>query len=186
MQAMAKLVLSQKIKYCGISDFSAKSMEKCFAILQKYQTRLISNQVSFSLLNRKIEKNGILDLAKKLNITIIAYSPLEQGILSGKFHDDPGRISKMYGFRKYMPHYRSRNLARYKPVIDVLRQIAEKHNATPAQVALNWVINFHGDTMVAIVGATTGEQARMNADAMYLNLSEEELIRLDEVSREFI
>jgi aryl-alcohol dehydrogenase-like predicted oxidoreductase len=182
MQAMAKLILVGKIKYAGISNFSAKSMEKCHAVLQKYQARLISNQVSYSLLNRKIEKNGVLDLAKKLNISIIAYSPLEQGILSGKFHDDPGKIKQIYGIRKYMPGYWVSKLKKSKPLIEILKNIAQKYSAAPAQVALSWVLNFHGNTVVAIAGATSAEQAKVNAEALHLHLSEEELHQLDEVS----
>jgi len=86
MEAMAKLVKANKIRQVGVSNFSASKMRRAWETLQKSGINLLSNQVQYSLLNRKIETNGILDTAKELGITIIAYSPLAQGLVTGKFH----------------------------------------------------------------------------------------------------
>ena len=185
MEAMAKLVLLKKIRSVGVSNFSAKRMEKAFAVLQKYGARLESNQVRYSLLDRRIESNGVLDLAGKLNITIIAYSPLAQGILSGRFHEHPEQIARISGYRKYMPQFKKGFLEKCRPVISVLKELSEKYDATPAQISLAWVIQHHGDKVVAIPGASSVKQAAANAQAMELQLSEEDLIRLDQISVPF-
>ena len=92
MRAMAQLVKDQKIKYVGVSNFSASQMRKAHEELKKYGLKLVSNQVRYNLLNRKIEWNGVLETAKELNIAIIAYSPLAQGLLTGKYHENPDSI----------------------------------------------------------------------------------------------
>lgn len=184
IQAMAKLVRDGKIRYVGVSNFSARRMRIAHDELAKQEQHLVSNQVVYSLLNRKIETNGILDAAKALGISIIAYSPLAQGLLSGKFHDDPQLIQSR-PFRKFMPAFKSKGLEKSFPVINALKELAEKYHATPSQVALNWLIHFHGETVVAIPGATRIKQAEENIGAMKFKLSEDDLNRLDQVSTIF-
>ncbi|HEX9970531.1 MAG TPA: aldo/keto reductase, partial [bacterium] len=181
IREMAKLVEMGKIRYVGVSNFSAKRMRIAHEELAKHGLRLVSNQVNYSLLNRKIETNGVMDAAKELGISIIAYSPLAQGLLSGKFHDNPA-IIKNLSYRKYLPAFKSKGLAKSRPVIDVLKELAKKYDATPSQVALNWVMNFKGDMMVAIPGATKISHAKENIDAMKFELAPEDLIRLDEIT----
>ncbi len=178
---MAKLVKLGKIRYVGVSNFSAKRMRIAHEELAKHGLSLISNQVIYSLLNRKIETNGVMETAKELGISIIAYSPLAQGLLSGKFHDNP-KIIKNLSYRKYLPAFSSRGLAKSRPVIDVLKELATKYDATPSQIALNWVMNFKGDMVVAIPGATKIQQAEENINAMKFKLEQEDLTRLDEIS----
>jgi aryl-alcohol dehydrogenase-like predicted oxidoreductase len=185
MRAMSKLVQEEKIRYVGVSNYSAKQMRKAQAELSKFGLPLVSNQVEYSLLKRKIERNGVLDAAKELGIAIIAYSPLAQGILSGKFHDDPQSVQKMVGFRKRKPLFRLEGLKKSRPVIDALKELAEKYGATPAQIALNWVTQFHGNTVVAIPGATKVKQAEDNAGSMRFKLTKDELDHLDKISRDF-
>ena len=181
MQEMAKLVKLGKIRYVGVSNFSAKRMRIAHEELAKHGLSLVSNQVIYSLLNRKIETNGVMETANELGISIIAYSPLAQGLLSGKFHDNPAIIKKL-SYRKYLPAFSSKGLAKSRPVIDVLRELATKSDATPSQIALNWVMNFKGDMVVAIPGATKIKQAEENIGAMRFTLAPEDLIRLDEIS----
>jgi aryl-alcohol dehydrogenase-like predicted oxidoreductase len=89
MTAMAELLKRKLIKNIGVSNFSAKKMQNAWETLDKKGIPLASNQVQYSLLNRKIESNGVMDMAKKLGVSIIAYSPLAQGLVTGKFHDNP-------------------------------------------------------------------------------------------------
>jgi len=185
MRAMARLVESQKIRYVGVSNFSAKRMKIAQNELSRYGLNLISNQVKYNLLDRKIETNGILDTAKELGISIIAYSPLAQGLLTGKFHEDPNLIRKRSGPRKYMRAFKPRGLEKSRIVINVLKELAEKYHVTPSQVALNWLINFHGNTVVAIPGATRIYQAKENTGSMRFKLIKEELDYLDKVSAPF-
>ncbi len=182
MKAMAKLVKDQKIKYVGVSNFSASQMRKAHKELQKHGLKLVSNQVRYNLLNRKIEHNGILDTAKELNVAIIAYSPLAQGLLTGKYHDNPDAIKNKKGFRKNMGAFKASGLRKTRPLIDKLKELAGKYDATPAQVALNWTVNYHGDTVVAIPGASNTRQAESNAKAMQINLSEEDMDQIHEAT----
>lgn len=185
MRAMAQLVHDKKVRYIGVSNFSAKRMTKAHNELLSLGLHLISNQVRYSLLDRRIETNGILDTAKELGISIIAYSPLAQGILSGKFHDDPGLIRKRSGYRKYMRAFKPKGLERSRGVVQALRELAGKYRMTPSQIALNWVINFCGEAVVAIPGATSSTQAKDNTGSMKFELTADDIHHLDEVSAPF-
>ena len=185
MRAMADLVADHSVRTVGVSNFSAAKMRRAHKALAARGIPLVSNQVRYSLLNRRIETNGILHAAKELGITIIAYSPLAQGALSGKYHRDPSLIRSRPGPRKWMAAFRRRGLERSRPIVTALTEIAEAHGATPSQVALNWLVHFNGDTVVAIPGATSITQAAENAGAIGFRLSDVELKRLDEVSRPF-
>jgi aryl-alcohol dehydrogenase-like predicted oxidoreductase len=185
MEAMARLVKEGKIRYIGVSNFSARKMRNAWETLQKQGISLVSNQVRYSLLNRRIESNGILDTAKKLGITVIAYSPLAQGILTGKFHDNPELIRKITGYRKYMGAFKPAAMAKSKPLINRIKKLAEKYNVTPSQIALNWLIHFTGEAVVAIPGATRETHASENTGAMRFNLSEEDMAALDRESNQF-
>ncbi len=182
MKAMKQLVDWQKIKNIGVSNFSASQMQKAHEELQKYGLPLVSNQVKYSLLDRKIETNGVLDMAKNLGITIIAYSPLEQGLLTGKFHKNPSLIKNRHGIRKFQSKFKENGLKKSQLVIDELDKLAEKYHVTASQIALNWLINYHGDTVVAIPGATKTSHAEANTGTMNFQLSQEEMLKLDRIS----
>ncbi len=186
MAAMADLAAAGQIRAVGVSNFTARGMLRAHAALSRRGLSLASNQVRYSLLHRKIERNGVLAAAKEAGITIIAYSPLAQGILSGRYHDDPDLVRARPGFRRWMPSFRRKALERARPLVEALRNIAAARGATPAQVALAWLTRFHGDTVVAIPGATGVAQASENAGAMRIALTKDDLVRLDEVSRPFL
>lgn len=186
MDAMADLVADKKIRFVGVSNFNEKQMRRAHAALQKRGLVLASNQVKYSMLDRRIERNGVLAAAKELGVTVIAYSPLEQGLLSGKFHHDPSLIKNAPGPRRLMPRFRPSGLAKSRPLIDELEKVAQAHSVTASQVALSWLVSFHGDTVVAIPGATKAKHVEENVGAMRLSLSKDELERLDGLSRQFI
>jgi aryl-alcohol dehydrogenase-like predicted oxidoreductase len=180
MDAMADLVEAGKIRSVGVSNFDAKQMRLAHATLQKRGLPLAVNQVKYSLADRHIEKDGILETAKELGITIIAYTSLESGLLTGKYHKNPEFLAKKFFF------YRTRlqsGLEKTRSLVAALEEIGARHNVTAAQVALNWVVSFHGDTVVTIPGATKVRQAEEAAGAMHFRLSEDELSELDEISR---
>ena len=180
MNAMADLVEAGKIRSVGVSNFNPARMRRAHAALAKRGLPLACNQMRYSLLDRKIESNGVLETARELGVTITAYTPLERGLLSGKYHKNPELVLNMTGMRKGMMR---RNLERTRPLINVMDEMATKYDATIAQVALNWVINFNGEIVVTIPGATKVRQAEEAAGAMKFQLSKDELERLDEVSR---
>ncbi len=180
MESMADLVEAGKIRSVGVSNFNAERMRRAHAALAKRGLPLASNQVQYHLLHRNIETNGVLDAAKELGITIIAWSPLASGILSGKFHKNPEILEKTpFGRRAQL----RRQLEKSQPIVSVLEEIAARHQVTTAQVALNWLINFQGKTVVAIPGASKVSHAQENADVMDFSLTEAEMSWIDEVSR---
>ena len=183
MKEMTRLLKAGRIRSIGVSNFSASQMESANAALAAEGLALASNQVRFNLLDRRIERNGVLETAKKLGVTIIAYSPLAQGILTGKFHEDPGAMSKASGLRRIMSRLGPRMLDRTRPLVEELRSVARAHGTSSAAVALAWEIGFHGDTVVVIPGATRPAQVRESAAAGEIHLSTRELARLDELSR---
>jgi aryl-alcohol dehydrogenase-like predicted oxidoreductase len=180
MNAMADLVESGKIRSVGVSNFNPARMRRAHAALAKRGLPLAVNQVRYSLLHREIETNGVLETAKELGVTIVAYTPLARGLLSGKYHKNPELLNRMSGWRK--PGMQ-RNMERCHPLINAMEEIAAKDEATIAQVALNWLINFIGEMVVTIPAATKVDQAEENAGAMKFRLSTDELARLDDVSR---
>ncbi len=185
MRAMADLVAQGRIRSVGVSNFGARRMRRAHAALASRGLPLASNQVRYSLLDRSVERSGVLEAARALGVTLIAYSPLAQGLLSGKFHDDPSLVRRAPGPRKWMRAFGEKGLARSRPLVDELRAIAAAHGATPSQVALSWVTSFHGDAIVAIPGATRLGHVEENVGAMRLALSDLEARRLDERSRAF-
>jgi aryl-alcohol dehydrogenase-like predicted oxidoreductase len=184
MDAMAKLVNEHKIRYVGISNFSATQMRSAWEALQKHGIHLVSNQVRYNLLDRKIESNGILQTAKELGISIIAYSPLAQGLVTGKFHENP-ELLKNIGMRKYSSQFKPAGLEKSKPLIKTIQELATRYNVSTSQVALNWLIHFHGETVFAIPGATKESHARENIGTMNFRLSDEDLSLLDQESAIF-
>lgn len=183
MKRMASLVRSERIRCVGVSNFSEVQMRKAHKALADEGVALVSNQVQYSLLDRKIERNGVLDAAKELGISIIAYSPLAKGLLTGRFHFDPTQVQNMTGMRRQSLKRHLDSLDRSRPLIDELARIGETHGATAAEVALNWLVTFHGDTVVAIPGASKATQAQHNAHAMTFDLTDRELQSIDELSR---
>ncbi|MFZ2097874.1 MAG: aldo/keto reductase [Anaerolineales bacterium] len=179
MNAMADLVEAGKIHSVGVSNFNPVRMRRVHAALAKRGLPLAVNQVRYSLLSREIERNGILETAKELGVMIIAYTPLASGLLSGKYHKNPELLKRISGWRKASMQ---RNLERSRKLINAMDEIATASGATIAQVALNWLINYNGEDVVTIPGATKVRQAEENAGAMNLRLSDDEIARLDDLS----
>ncbi|WP_024802475.1 aldo/keto reductase [Nocardia sp. BMG51109] len=182
VRAMAELRTAGRIGAVGVSNFSARQMELADRILRSYGLRLVSNQVQISLLHRTVESNGVLDAARRLGVTLIAYSPLRSGLLTGKFHDTPELVRTVRPIRRTLGGFTARTLARTAPLIDELRGIARAHGVTPGQVALAWLLARYGGTVVAIPGASSPAQATANSEAMHLRLTEAEMARLDTLS----
>jgi len=184
MREMAKLVHAGKVRAVGVSNFSAKQMAQAAAALRDEGLTLASNQVRINLLDRRVESNGVLVAAQGLGVTLIAYSPLAQGVLTGRYHDDPalvralpwGRRSRLSPSSRFLT---PKGLRRSAPLIAELRAVGEAHGASVAQVALAWLVTRYGDTVVAIPGASRPEQAAATATAMDVRLTEAEMASID-------
>lgn len=173
-EALADAVETGLTRAVGVSNYDADQTRRTHAVLAKRGIPLATNQVEYSLLDRSPERNGVFDVCRELGITLIAYSPLAMGMLTGKYTpDNPPPLPRR---RQYSGEY----LARIQPLIALMKQIGEAHGGkTPAQVALNWVI-FKG--ALPIPGAKTVTQAQHNAGALGWRLTEAELTTLDEKS----
>ncbi|MGD9397430.1 MAG: aldo/keto reductase, partial [Candidatus Thorarchaeota archaeon] len=124
MNEMADLVESGKIRAVGVSNFSNERMIKAHEALADRGIPLAANQVHFSLLKRGIEFNGTLETAKELGITIMAYTPLGQGVLTGKLHRNPEILDQMPRIRKLRVRG---GLKKSKELVETLETIASEH-----------------------------------------------------------
>jgi len=172
--ALAEAVEAGLARSVGVSNYNEEQMRRAYAVLAKRGVPLASNQVEYHLLNRKVEFNGLLGACDQLGITLIAYSPLGQGVLTGKYTPEiplPGLRGRRY------PRSLLQNV---QPLLRRMREIGRNHDSkTPAQVALNWLICKGA---VPIPGAKNARQAQENADALGWRLTEQEVAALDEAS----
>lgn len=182
MNALADEVKRGRIAAVGVSNYSAEQMRDAHQILAARGVPLAVNQVRYSLLSRQIESKGIMATARDLGVTILAYSPLAQGLLTGKYTIDSTETPT--GPRKIDPRFKKEGLQKIAPVISLLRNFGEKYDRTPAQVALNWLI-AQGN-VIPIAGVKTAAQVRQNAGALGWRLSDDEIGELELVSRPWL
>jgi len=162
MNALANEVKQGRIKAVGVSNYSAQQMQEAHRYLTERGIPLAVNQVQYSLLHRQIETNGVLDTARQLNVNILAYSPLAQGLLTGKYSASDDQ--KPSGARQLNPRFSKSGLTKIALVLQTLRTIAAAHDKTPVQLALNWLICV--GNVVPIPGAKNAQQASQNAGAL--------------------
>ncbi|MGA2112257.1 MAG: aldo/keto reductase [Anaerolineales bacterium] len=174
MEGLATAVQEGLVRAVGVSNFNAELTQRAYESLAKRGILLATNQVQYNLLDRSPERTGLDQACRDLGVTIIAYSPLAQGLLTGKYSlQNPP--SGAYRRRQW-----GQALHRTAPLIATLREIGQAHGGkTPSQVALNWVICKGA---LPIPGAKNATQARENAGALGWRLTPEELALLDEAS----
>jgi aryl-alcohol dehydrogenase-like predicted oxidoreductase len=173
MDALAETVKAGKVRRVGVSNYGADQMKRAHDRLASYGVSLASNQVEYSLLRRAPETNGVLQASRDLGVTLIAYSPIAKGLLTGKY--GPG--DRPVGLVRRMGRaFSEQNLKKIEPVVNILREIGEAHNKQPAQVALNWLITQ--GNVFPIPGAKNEFQARQNAGALGWEMASEEAEKL--------
>jgi len=163
MPRMRKLVESGLVAHIGVSNHSLAQWQAADAA---FGSPVLSNQVRFNLLERGPERD-LLPWAQANGRVVIAYSPLAQGLLSGKYQDSSPR-----NFRRLNPAFRADSKARLKPLLAAMGEIASRHQATTAQVALAWLLRK--PNVVVIPGASSVHQLEQNAAAAELELSDED------------
>jgi aryl-alcohol dehydrogenase-like predicted oxidoreductase len=172
--ALAEMVSLGLVRAVGVSNFSEIQMRRASTTLAKRGIPLASNQVEYSLLKRSIEWNGLLKTCHDLGISVISYSPLAKGALTGKYSTEkpmPGIRSTFYP-RAYINKIQS--------LIRLMREIGQAHDGkTPAQVALNWCIY---KVTIPIPGAKNLRQAEENSGGLGWRLTEEDVAALDKAS----
>jgi len=176
MNLMADAVEAGKIRAVGVSNYSADEMRLAHAELAKRGIPLASNQVQYSLLYRKPEVDGVLDACLDLGITLIAYSPLAMGALTGKYSP----ATRAGGLRRFMPNFRGKAIEAVQPVVDMLREIGTRYDKSPSQIALRWLIE--NKTVLPIPGAKNSWQAAENAGALSFSLSIDEVEALSQAT----
>jgi len=176
MHGLADAVAAGLARAVGVSNYNPEQTHRAHAALAERGVPLASNQVQYSLLHRRPERNGLLATCRQLGVTLIAYSPLAMGLLTGKYTPEnppPGVRGRRFN-RKL--------LSRIQPLLALLREIGEAHGGkSPAQVALNWVICKGA---VPIPGAKNARQAQENIGALGWQLTDEEMAALDAASQE--
>lgn len=172
--ALGDAVQAGLTRAAGVSNYDAEQMRRAHQALAKRGVPLASNQVEYSLLHRAPERTGLIDACRELGVTLIAYSPLAKGALTGKYTP----ANPPPGFRSR--RYRGDFLAAIQPLNGLLREIGAAHGGkTPGQVALNWVICKGA---IPIPGAKNARQAQDNAGALGWRLSAAEIAALDKTS----
>jgi aryl-alcohol dehydrogenase-like predicted oxidoreductase len=171
--ALAKARSAGLVKAIGVSNYSEKEMRALHAALAEHGVALATNQIEFSLLRTMPLSNGLFDACRELGVTVLAYSPLAMGRLTGKYNAQnppPGRRQ-----------FSAFPMAEIEPVIDELRRLGDRHGGkTPAQVALNWIMCKGA---VPIPGAKNEAQAAQNAGALGWRLSDDDVAALDHASK---
>jgi aryl-alcohol dehydrogenase-like predicted oxidoreductase len=179
-EALAKAVQQGKIAAVGVSNYSSQQMAQAHQLLSNYGVPLAVNQVRYSLVTRQVETQGVISKAQELGVVILAYSPLAQGLLTGKY----SATNPPQGARKGDNRFSAAGLAKLTPVTDLLQEYAQVHQKTPAQVALNWLIAQPG--VIPIPGAKTAKQSQDNAGALGWSLTPEQVAALELASRPWL
>jgi aryl-alcohol dehydrogenase-like predicted oxidoreductase len=171
MEALNQILEEGKARAVGVSNFTPEMIEECLE-----HGTIVSNQPEYCMLCRDIEE-GVLPCCRKNDVGVIVYSPLHQGLLTGKVTMD--REFEEGDQRNWKPWFQPINRRRALDFLDKVRPIAEKHDKTLAQVAINWVLCQDGITS-AIVGARNPQQVQENAEGAGWRLTEEELAQIRE------
>lgn len=175
MDALVACVQEGLTKSVGVSNFSLDQLHRAFDALAKRSIPLASIQIEYSLLHRAPEWNGIADICQKQNITLIAYSPLAMGMLTGKY--SPDHLPPRGRSEKFSASF----LRDIQGLIHLMKEIGEAHQGkTIAQIALNWLLCKRA---LPIPGAKTALQAQEHCGAMGWSLTNREIEILDDTSR---
>ena len=171
MEALDKLISDGKVRYAGVSNYDAKQLDEATKHVD-----IISNQVPYSMVKREIE-DELVPYTVKNNIGILAYSPMERGLLTGKMK--PGYEFGEGDHRAQNPYFTDENIRRTNAFLEKIKPLAEEKNATLAQLALRWTIEQNGIT-IALAGARNADQAKQNAKAIDVKLTDEEILFIND------
>lgn len=171
--AMAELVEAGKVRYLGLSEAAPETIRRAHAVHP-----ISALQTEYSLWTRDVERK-ILPTVRELGIGFVAYSPLGRGFLSGRF-SSPDDFPEG-DFRRINPRFQGENFTRNMAIVQRVRELAEAKDATPAQLALAWVMH-RGEDVVPIPGTKRRQYLEENVAASELSLSAEDLLALDEAA----
>jgi aryl-alcohol dehydrogenase-like predicted oxidoreductase len=176
MSGMRSLQVDGVVGEVGVSSYSLRRWR---AAENALGGKILSNQVGYSLVDRSPELD-LLPFAENSGHVIIAHTPLAQGLLSGRYHGTDRRLNRV---RSTNPAFYPENLGRTRDLLDVVQEIADAHHASPAQIALAWVIR--STFVVAIPGASSVQQLEENVAAAEIELADDEYAALSRASARF-
>jgi aryl-alcohol dehydrogenase-like predicted oxidoreductase len=172
--AMAELVEAGKVLHLGLSEAAPETIRRAHATHP-----ITALQTEYSLWTRDPEDNGVLDRVRELGIGFVAYSPLGRGFLTGQISSpddlDPG------DFRLTTPRFQGENFQRNLDLVERVKEIAAEKNVTPGQLALAWVL-AQGDDLVPIPGTTHPQHLEENVGAVDVELTDDDLARIDQAA----
>ncbi len=171
VDAMAGLVKAGKVRYLGLSEASAETLERACRV-----HRIAALQSEYSLWTRDVETQGNLAAARRLGVALVPYSPLGRGFLTGAW-SSPDEIPED-DRRRNMPRFQGENFDKNFRLVEVLKAMAAQRGGTPAQLALAWVL-AQGEDIVPIPGTKRRKYLEENVAAVDIKLSEAELRELD-------
>jgi aryl-alcohol dehydrogenase-like predicted oxidoreductase len=175
-EAVSRLIEQGKVRFAGVCNYNAQQIEEAEKTLE-----LVSDQIPFSMVNRGVEEETVPYCIKN-NKSILAYSPLERGLLTGKI--TPGYQFQEGDHRASHKHFQPDFIEKTNALLDQIKPIADRHNATLGQLVLRWTIERPGIT-VALAGARNADQAIQNARSAEINLSREEINHISELVERF-
>jgi len=172
MREMERLVREGKVRHVGVSNFGPARLRAAMEAMSREE--VVSDQVHYNLLQRRPEASGLVEMARREGVAIIAYSPLAQGVLTDKY--GPG-MPRPGGMRKFMRKFSKRRLECVRPLVAELRAIGQVQGRTTSQVALAWLLR--DPNVLVIPGAKGAEQAHLNALAARTAVPEGALGRIE-------
>ncbi|MER8047840.1 aldo/keto reductase [Streptomyces sp. NPDC094032] len=176
--AMAELVQEGKVKHLGLSEVTGPELREAYAVHP-----IAALQSEWSLFSRDVERSAV-GAAAELGVTLVPYSPLGRGFLTGTFADATKDLSDT-DFRRHQPRFSGTNATRNAALLAPVRTIAAEHGATPAQIALAWVhhrATTHNLTVVPIPGTRTRTRLTENAAATHITLTTPQLASLEPIA----
>ncbi|KAJ7473292.1 NADP-dependent oxidoreductase domain-containing protein [Mycena latifolia] len=176
--AMAELVKEGKVKYLGLSECSAKALRRACKI---HPISALQIEYSPFVLDIEDPKIALLETARELGVTIVAYSPLGRGLLTGQYKS-PDDFEKG-DFRRTIPKYSAENFPKILDVVARLNEVGKKHNATSGQVTLAWIL-AQGPEFVVIPGTKKIKYLQENMGASALRLTPEEIAAVRKIAEE--
>jgi aryl-alcohol dehydrogenase-like predicted oxidoreductase len=170
---IAELVEAGYVRHLGLSEVGAETIRRAHAV------HPVSDlQIEYSLLSRGIEEE-ILPTCRELGIGVTAYGVLSRGLLSGHWSTEREASLAPHDFRASAPRFTGENLARNLELVETLRAVAQAKGATVAQVAITWVLS-RGEDVVALVGARTRDRLTESLGALELDLTGDDLVRIED------
>ncbi|MEP7186264.1 MAG: aldo/keto reductase [Rhodanobacter sp.] len=171
--AMAELVKAGKVRHIGLSEASGATLERAFAVHP-----IAALQSEFSLWTRDPQSNGMLDACRRLGVSLVAYSPLGRGFLTGSIRTPDDFDADDY--RRHSPRFVGDNFTRNLKLVEQVKTLAADKGCSPAQLALAWVL-AQGDDIIAIPGTKRCSRLDENLNALDVSLSPDELKAIDAV-----